>query len=490
MSIVHRSLLFSALERYGSLLFFLISTAILSRLLTPEEFGVYAIVNALTMVVAASFQEFGGANYLIQKELLSVRDIRTAFTITFCMSMLIGAVLFALRGSLAHAFSKGDLELGVSVSVLNFIFSPFIMTVTALFRRDMQFGALAICNLAGGFSTASISILLAALNFSFMAPIWGTVAGNAVVAVLLIASRGHLRIFLPSFKGYRDVLSFGFYSSGVVVINVFYNLAPQLILARVLDFTAVGLYSRAVNVTQMFDKLVIQIINPVIMPAMFAHTRSGGDLKRIYLDAVGLITAVQWPFLIFLALMADPIIRIWLGPTWIEIVPLIRILCVASLSLFAACLTYPTLVAVGRVNDALISSLISLPPSLILICIASFFGIHAVAASALIASPFQAVVAIYFVSRHLGIGPADLVFAMVKSGVVTICSSAGGLACALLVEFGAIGPIGGMVLATILAPACWLLGLVLTRHPLLERVRSALFGLASSFRRLRLAAEN
>ena len=64
INVVRRSILFSALERYGGLIFFLASTAILSRLLTPQEFGIYAVINAITAVIAASFQEFGGANYL------------------------------------------------------------------------------------------------------------------------------------------------------------------------------------------------------------------------------------------------------------------------------------------------------------------------------------------------------------------------------------------------------------------------------------------
>ena len=139
--------------------------------------------------------------------------------------------------------------------------------------------------------------------------------------------------------------------------------------------------------------------------------------------------------------MAEPIIWIWLGPTWTEIVPLIRMLCVASLSLFAACLTYPVLVAVGRVRDTLISSLISLPPSLLVIFIASFFGVQAVAASALLTLPFQAVVALYFVSRHLAMSPADLFRATLKSGIVTACSTVGVLVSIVITEFSLAGPI-------------------------------------------------
>ena len=185
-----------------------------------------------------------------------------------------------------------------------------------------------------------------------------------------------------------------------------------------------GFYSCTVGITQVFDKLVGQVLGPVIMPAIFAQTKAGGNLRRIYLDAIGLLTAVHWPFLAFLAIMAQPIISIWLGPTWLEIVPLVRMMCIAHLSLFAACLTYPVLVALGSVRDALMSSLISLPPSLLIIFVASFFGVEAVAASAMLTLPFQAAVAIYFISRHLDIGVLDLFRATSKSGIVTLFSSA------------------------------------------------------------------
>ena len=281
-----------------------------------------------------------------------------------------------------------------------------------------------------------LSVVLAALGYSFMAPIMGTLVGNAVVVVLLVVRWGDLRVFLPSFGGYRDVIGFGAYSTSTVIINVFYNMAPQFILARVLDFTAVGLYGRAINVTQVFERFVTQVVNPVIMPAIFAQIRTGGDLKRIYLNAIELISAVQWPFLITFALMADQIILLWFGPTWTEIIPLIRLLCLASLSLFAACLTYPVLVAAGRIRDTLTSSLISLPPSLLVVFVSSFFGVQAVAASALLTLPFQAGVALYFVSKHLAISPADLYRATVKSGVVTFCSTIGVLLSTVMAEFG------------------------------------------------------
>ena len=272
MNSVQRAIFFSAAERYASVVLFFVSTAALSRLLTPKEFGIYAVVLAVTSVFSASSQEFGGPNYLIQKTSLSEQSIRTAFTVTFCLSVVIGIALYLIGGALGVLLGADGLEAGIAVAVLNFIITPFSMTIIALLRRNMQFGAIAASNLACNFTVVVVSIGLAVMGYSYLAPIWGLIAGSAVQTAYLIGTRRDLRIFRPSLAGYPEIVRFGLYSSGVVLINVFYSSAPQIFLARMMDFAAVGLYSRAVTLTQMFDKLVIQVVSPVIMPAIFAQT--------------------------------------------------------------------------------------------------------------------------------------------------------------------------------------------------------------------------
>jgi O-antigen/teichoic acid export membrane protein len=474
---VQRSIFFSAIERYGNLVLFLITTAVLARLLTPAEFGIYAVVNAVTAVVAASFQEFGGANYLIQKRELSRASVQTAFTVTFAVSALIGLALLALSGVLSQLFEQESLQKGIAVSALSFLLVPFSGTITGLFRRDMEFGKLAICNLASGVVGAAVSIALAILNFGFMAPVWGGVVGNAVLTIMLLRQHRDFGAFRPSLAQFRDVAGFGLYSSGVSVVNVLYNLSPQLFLAKILDFTSVGLYSRATSITQVFDKLVVQVLNPIIMPALVSRSKDASSLRSAYLDAVELLSVVQWPFLLFIAIMAHPIILILLGQNWLEIVPLVRLLCIANLALFAACLSYPTLVATGSVRDALRSSLISLPPSLVVILCAAFFGAQAVAASALLTLPFQAAVALYFIDRRLTIKPKPLFRALLKSAVVTAMTASGVMVCAALIEARIVPSFVGLIVAGGVAALCWWLGLMVTGHPLLQHLRRAAGGL-------------
>lgn len=483
MNPTQRSIFFSAVERYASLVLFLVSTAVLSRLLTPGEFGVYAVVTAVTTVFAASSQEFGGANFLIQKASLSDDNIRSAFTVTFCLSTAIAVGLYALSGVVGSWSGFDGLKSGISVAVINFAITPFSMTIIALLRREMRFGVIAVSNFACNVTMVGVSIALAVMGYSYFAPIWGMIAGSVVQAAYLMATRKDLRIFRPSLVGHGEIVKFGLYSSGAVLINAFYNSAPQLFLARMLDFAAVGLYSRAVNVTQVFDKLVTQVISPVIMPAIFSQTSAGADLRRIYLYAISLLAALHWPFLIFMAVMAKPIILVWLGTSWLDVVPLVQLLCVGYLALFAACLTYPVLVAAGSVRDTLLSSLISLPPSLLIIFAASFFGVKAVAASALLTLPFQAAVAIYFITRHLDLRFADIVYATRKSAIVMLCSGIVAALCGALVEYSLVGPLVGILIACVATAAAWLAALAVSRHPLLSELEEPASRVLSVVRR-------
>ena len=496
MSRLRRSIVLSALNNYGSLLLTLASIAILSRLLTPHEFGIYAITTSIVGVLSA-VREFGGANYIIQKRNLSERCIRTAFTINCAVSGVLITLLFAMRDEMAAFFDEDGIRAGITVCALNFVFLPFAETVLALLRREMAFHVIAVCDSIATTATLITSIGLAATGFSFMGPVWGLVAGSLAQAILFCTYRlwtypRELRMFLPCLTGWRNVLRFGAYSSGTVIITSLNQWSPQLILGRVLDFTAVGLYARSANIMIMFDRLVTDVLKPVILPAMTQHSGDMAALKRFYLDAVALISAVQWPFMLVAALLAEPIVAVLFGSAWTEAVPLARLLAVASLATFAACLTYPMLVAVGRVRDALIVNLLSVPPSLLLLFAASFHGIAWVAASSLVAFPLQAAIVWWFIGKYVDIRPMDLLRACRKSALLTLCTVVPVVGVLAMQGFPFAVPFPAFIAAGLTAVGGWWLGVVMTNHPIRVQVQAVVSAMplpliARALRRARTA---
>jgi lipopolysaccharide exporter len=93
-------------------------------------------------------------------------------------------------------------------------------------------------------------------------------------------------------------VTFGSYNSATLVLNRLYEALPSLVLGRILMPSSVGLFNRALIVSQLPDRFVLPGLPHVALPALAAEVREGRDLKEAYLGALGYITVVQWPALI------------------------------------------------------------------------------------------------------------------------------------------------------------------------------------------------
>jgi len=251
------------------------------------------------------------------------------------------------------------------------------------------------------------------------------------------------------------------------------DMLPRLAFAKLLGFDAAGLFGRALTVCQLPDRAVLSAIQPVILPAMAAHARAGGSLRESYLRGLTLITSVQWPTLVVLGLLADPVVRVLLGAQWGEAAPLVRIVALAMTALAPALMTFPLLVASGRLRDALLSTAIAVPPSLAISIGAASFGLTAVAASMLVTAPFQMLVALHFVRRATGLTWRALFRATRASLALTAGAALVPVVVILLSRNGfALGWVETAV-AVLGAVGGWVAALVAVDHPLRGEIIAA-----------------
>lgn len=473
MSRTRRSLVFSFIDRYGTAVLNLAGTLLLARLLSPRDFGIYSVaISAVTLVGVV--RDFGVGNFLLQTRDISNVTIRTAFTISLPLSALCAAVLVAGSGWIARFYDEPAFVTLIPLLAISFLLVPFAMPSTSLLEREMQFGKLATVNLACAVVTLAASAILAILGFGYMSFAWASLLASLARIAGALAWRPCFWAFRPALVRWREVAVFGGYASATAIVNVLHDSLPQLIIGRILGFGAVGILGRAASVCQLPDRLFTNALQPVLLPTLAAEARKTGDLKSAYLKAITYMTALQWPILLCLAILAEPAVRILLGPQWMQAVPLVRIMALASMTLFPAFMSYPVLVAAGAIRDALISSLLSIPPSLLLIYLAAAHGLQAVAATPFITGPLQVYVVLVFIRRHVKFSWLEFARPLVASGGVALCS--GALPAAVMMAEGLHHniPIVVALLGGVGAAAGWSFGLLVTGHPLLaELQRSA-----------------
>lgn len=467
---VKRALLMSVGERYVLLVTNFATAALVSRILTPKEIGV-SVIGMAIMAIALSLREFSSASFLIQRRELSREDIRGAFTVTFILTGIVAAALVVASPFLASFYSEPNLVPYFRVVSACLFLDALFTLINALLRREMSFGKVAAIDITGAVTNSAATMALALAGFSYMSFAWAWLIGSGLAAGLALALCPNFWMFKPSLANWRGMISFGGYNGVMAILFRIFDALPLLLLGRFISPNAAALFSRTLWIGQIPDKLVIGGAMAVVLPAFSAEVRQGRDLKRPYLSALSLITALHWPALLVLSVLAYPIVDIVLGHQWTEAAPLVQIVGVALLFSFSFELNYPVMVALGAIRDLFIRALIVFPLSGILLSVAVVFGgLHAAAWCMLVTVPFQAYIALSFVRRRLGLRRRDIAAALWKSAVVAFASAVPPLA-AIGISGSGFG-LSNMEAtgAGLLAFGGWSAGLIITRHPLLDEI--------------------
>ena len=266
-------------------------------------------------------------------------------------------------------------------------------------------------------------------------------------------------------KGISKIFHFGKWASGGAIIGNFGQRAPDLIIGKILDMHAVGLFSRALSLINLFSNFITQGLRPLLTPFFAAKHRDGNDLKEHYLHLVACVTGLAWPFLVFIAINASPIIRIMFGDQWGEAVPLVKWLCLGyGLYVFTMNLE-DVLRGLGLIKRVFRIQTIMPCVRIFCILVTAPFGLEAVA-FALVGIPIIRIFVIRKDFLSLGIRLLDHSQPLWRSLGVSISSALG----ILLVDITWNVDPGKKFLLLFISGIAWsigwLIGLWLTNHPL------------------------
>lgn len=482
MNGLRRSIAFSAIERYGAYAIGLAGTAGAARLLTPHDFGVFALATIL-VVLFDVLRDFGTGSYLVQVRELSREVVRSSVTVMMLISLGCTLVLAAAAWPAAAFFHEPELTYVMLIIAVASLTNPIATPPSAMLRRDMAFDTLAAISLLATFVQVGVLLGLAWYGFGAASLAWGSLAAGIMRAVASNIARPLPWAFRPCFAHWRPALSFGGWSSATAFVNVLNGYAPQLVIGRLLGTIPVGLYDRAVTVCLLPDRLVVSALHPVLLPAFSEHIRRGGSVREPYLLGLRHMAALQWPALICLILLADPLVMLLLGPQWHEVPHLVRLMAVGMFWLVPAFLSYPTLVALGRVRDTLTTSLITVPPSLAVIALASMHSVEAVAASSIITAPFQVYVVVSVICRHAGMRWGEIFRAVAPGAIVALAAAIGPLVAMTFFGFRFDMPVGALFVAGPVSAVTVFMALWISGHPLHREIEAIAFGMLRRGRR-------
>jgi PST family polysaccharide transporter len=307
----------------------LASTVVLARLLSPPDYGVIAMVTAITSF-AGLFRDLGLSSAAIQKENLTAAQQSNLFWLNVAMGGLLTATVAAGAPLVVWFYAKPELYWPTVALSSSFLIGSLGSQHGAMQVRKMQFVRRAIVGIAGALVTLAVAVALALLDFSYWALVWSSLAGAATsTAFTFILSP--FRPLLPSKgSGVRDMLRFGANITGFQLVNYFHRNLDNILIGRFWGSGMLGLYSRAYNLLLFPISAIRGPIEAVAFPAMSKLQHEPRAFRAYYRRITFLLALASMPLTTFLFVASAPIIKLALGTEWLAAAPIFSILALTA----------------------------------------------------------------------------------------------------------------------------------------------------------------
>lgn len=291
------------------------STVILARLLTPNDFGLIAMVTTFSLLLQ-NFGVNGFTEAIIQKEDLNHEMTSTLFWTNAAISSGLTLIFILFAPVIAWFYHEPHLykiTVGIAFSIIS---AGMTVIHMGILRRNMQFYITSAISV-----TAMIISLLTAIVMAWMGMGYWALIANIILQPFITA------ICAWIFCGWRPgrpgklqditpILKFAMHTYGNFTLNYFSRNIDKLLIGWRYDAQSLGYYKKAYD---LFALPVNQLIHPISNVALAALSRLTEDpikYRHYYLSAVSIIAFIGMPLSAMLTLAGYDIILLVLGPQW------------------------------------------------------------------------------------------------------------------------------------------------------------------------------
>jgi O-antigen/teichoic acid export membrane protein len=307
-----------------------LTVVILARLLSPSDFGLWAMVMPVVAFVSL-FQDLGLQQAVIQSENIDEAQLNRLFWIGISAAGWATLGLLALSPVAAWFYDDSRVALVVAMWSVPMLLTGCSAMQLALLNRAMKFSVLAIIDVAVALSSIAVAVAAAALLRSYWALWWSAVSGALALCVLAWSCTSW-RPGPPFAKADTKLLmGFGYHLTGFNFLIFLARNLDNVIIAKVAGITALGFYDRAYKLLVFPIQNINGPVSRVMIPLLSRLQNDPARFRAAYIRMAGAITVITVPGVAAAVAAADPFIRLLLGDRWAPVVPIFSWLGVAGI---------------------------------------------------------------------------------------------------------------------------------------------------------------
>lgn len=397
-----KGLAWSVLDNSGQQLLKFIIGIVLARLLSPQEFGLIAMVTVFTGF-ASRFSDLGLSAALIQKRDTS----QSEFSSVFWLNVLGGSVL-TVTFLVAAPFIALFYEEPMLTSLTMFVSATFLLgslsaSQRVQMKRELNFKTPSIVSIGSITISGIVAIAMAYQGFGVWALAVHMVFSSFISLLLLWFLSSWRPQWHFDWSAVKGMMGYSLNLFGTRSLNYWVKNIDTLLVGKFLGTHAVGIYSRAFALMLFPLRNISNVLTQVMFPALSTIQEDKKRVARIYLKMTQTIAIFVFPLMSGLFVTVKPFIFVVLGPQWMDVVPVLQIMCVAGAFQAVGTLNGNLYMSQGRTDTQFKVGLFLKSNSILWIVLGLNWGVIGVAAGVTIASVINAYPSFTFAGRLVGL---------------------------------------------------------------------------------------
>jgi O-antigen/teichoic acid export membrane protein len=347
-----RSIGWIVLERWSSRLLTLVVIAVLTRLLSPADFGIVALATVV-MAFLQVFVEAGFFTVLVQKKELGPKDSSTAFWTSLAITSLLYIGLFFTAPLFAALFGEPELTAVLRVMGIGLPISALSQVPVALLQRSFHFRVLAIRQVSAALCGAVAAVIVALNGGGVWALVAQSVVGSVASVFILWSTSTWRPRFEYSVSALKSMWTMGVRIIGIGLLDAVQQNIDKFLIGAFFSAQDLGYYYLAQRLGTILIELVTTVMSRVTLTTFSRVQDDLPRLSRIFMQMTFASAAIGVPLFGLVAALATQIIPFAFGPGWEPTVPLVWIL--ACGWAFGAVMYFDrsAFLAIGRADVAL-----------------------------------------------------------------------------------------------------------------------------------------
>ena len=241
------SLKWSGLENWFRFMFSFVISIVLARLLSPEDFGLVAMVS-IFIALSRTLIDGGFGDSLIRKVDCKEEDYNTIFTFNVILSVVLYVLLFLSAPLIADFFNIAAIKHILRITALGMVISSFSIVQVAVLRKNLVFKKQAVISFFTTIVSGILSILLALNGFSYWSLIFPVLISSLINTFLLWYYSTWRPIFKFNLSILKEHFSFG---SKIMLSSIIPTLGVNIyntFIGKLFLPIQLGYFSRADNI--------------------------------------------------------------------------------------------------------------------------------------------------------------------------------------------------------------------------------------------------